>query len=92
MIPVGGSVIPDAIGIKNGIITAIEIENGTVHKDYPRLNFKKSKYENDVILNYINNVEWIIKGTSPKKTQDSWYEIEKSYHSHTYCCFVLEIP
>lgn len=55
MIPVGVNVIPDAIGIKNGKITAFEIEK-TIGIT---LDWKKKKYENSPILNWIDNVEWI---------------------------------
>ena len=78
IVPVGGSIIPDAIGFKDGKIIAFEIENNLLHKDYPRLEFKKSKYDGSIINNYIDGVEWILKGDKPKKSQDSWFEIDDS--------------
>lgn len=35
-------------------------------------------YENNHINKYIDGVEWIMKGTPPKKLQDSWFEVDES--------------
>jgi ATP-dependent protease ClpP protease subunit len=77
MIPVGGNVIPDAIGIKDNKIVAFEIEK-TAYQDYPKFQFKQLKYKDNVINNYIDDVEWIVKGDIPKRSNSHWYEMDEN--------------
>jgi hypothetical protein len=55
MVPVGGGVIPDAIGFKDGNIVAFELENRSGNV----LNYKQSKYIDAPINDFIDDVKWI---------------------------------
>lgn len=55
MVPVGGGVIPDAIGIKDNKIVAFELENRSGNV----LKYKQNKYIDAPIMNFIDDVQWI---------------------------------
>lgn len=72
MVPVGASVIPDAIGIKDGKVVAFETERSTGRL----LEFKKTKYEGAPIRKAIDAVEWV--PTTERVIQPrSWYEFDE---------------
>ncbi len=79
VVPVGGAVVPDAIGFKDGKVVAFEVEKAT--GNYRE--FKVAKYAGSVVAQYVDEVKWVFK--SDRKVQPrSWY----AYDPETGMCKV----
>jgi len=72
IVPVDTGLIPDAIGFKDGRVVAFELERAK----YRMLQFKKDKYMDNPINEFIDNVEWIDVGGGIKEQFRTEYEVD----------------
>lgn len=70
VVPVGTNVIPDIIGYKDGKIVIFEIEKTKGNL----LDFKKSKYTNHPIAEWVDEIRWIESTHIRKTHRGFWYE------------------
>lgn len=72
IVPTGSIVIPDAIGFKDGRVVAFELERSRGRL----LEYRKSKYENSHIAEFIDEVQWIPL-TFRREQPRPWYEYDQ---------------
>jgi hypothetical protein len=73
VVPTGGSVLPDAVGFKDGRVYLFEYEN--LHGE--SLERKKKKYEDSYINKYIDGVKWVDTNPFPKRFNQRTFKRDK---------------
>ena len=74
IIPVGGPLIPDAIEFKDGKVILHELERGF---SYCNTSFK-DKYKDTYMIDYVDDINWILLKKQQTEYKRSWYEPDES--------------